>query len=50
MVAMDSVKWKVDLVGVQVRWEKRGIEWSEDYRYTFLYGEGNEDLQLGTGF
>jgi hypothetical protein len=42
-------KFKFDLVGVQeVRWDKGGIEWAEDY--TVLYGAGNEDHQLGTGF
>jgi hypothetical protein len=36
-------------VGVQeVRWEKGGTERAEDY--TFFYGEGNGDYQLGTGF
>jgi hypothetical protein len=36
-------------VGVQeVRWDKGGTERAEDY--TFLYGAGNEDHQLGTGF
>jgi hypothetical protein len=36
-------------VGVQgVRWEKGGTEQAKDY--TFSYGEGNEDYQLGTGF
>jgi hypothetical protein len=39
----------LDLVGVQeVRWEKGGTERSEDY--TFFYGQGNGDHQLGTGF
>jgi hypothetical protein len=35
-------------VGVQeVRWEKGGTERTEDY--TFFYGQGNGDHQLGTG-
>jgi hypothetical protein len=35
-------------VGVQeVRWDKGGTERAEDY--TFFYGAGNEDHQLGTG-
>jgi hypothetical protein len=36
-------------VGVQeVRWEKGGTERADDY--TFSYGQGNGDHQLGTGF
>jgi hypothetical protein len=36
-------------VGVQeVRSEKSGTAWAEDY--TFFYGQGNGNHQLGTGF
>jgi hypothetical protein len=48
-VARELGKYKLDLVGVQeVGWEKGGTERAEDY--TFLYGQGNGDHQLGTGF
>jgi hypothetical protein len=47
-VARELGKYKLDLVGVQeVRWDKGGTEWAEDY--TFFYEAGNEDHQLGTG-
>jgi hypothetical protein len=49
IVARELGKCKLDLVGVlEVRWEKDGTEWEEDY--TFFYGKENEDHQLGTGF
>jgi hypothetical protein len=42
-------KCKLDLVGVQeVRWDKGGTEWTEDY--TFFYRQRNGVHQLGTGF
>jgi hypothetical protein len=48
-VARELGKYKLDLVGVhEVRWEKGGTERAEDY--TFFYGHGNGDHQLGTGF
>jgi exonuclease III len=48
MVAKELGKYKLDLVGAQeVRWDKGGTEWTEDYTF---YGAGNEDHQLGTGF
>jgi hypothetical protein len=49
MVARELGKCKLYLLGTQeVRWEKGGTEQAEDYE--FLYGEGNEDYQLGIGF
>jgi exonuclease III len=48
-VVRELGRYKLDLVGVQeVRWEKEGTERAEDY--TFFYGEGIEDYQLGSGF
>jgi hypothetical protein len=33
---------------LELRWKKGGTERAEDY--TFFYGKGNEDRQLGTRF
>jgi exonuclease III len=47
--ARELGKYKLDLVGVQeVRWDKGDTERAKGY--TLLYGAGNEDHQLGTGF
>jgi hypothetical protein len=47
-VARELGKYKLEVVEVQVRWEKGGTERAEDY--TFFYAQGNGDHQLGTDF
>jgi hypothetical protein len=48
-VAKELARYKVDLVGVQeVRWDKGGTVRAGDCN--FVYGKGNENHQLGTGF
>jgi hypothetical protein len=47
-VSRELSKHNLDLVGVKVRWEGDCTEPAGEY--TFLYGNGNENHELGTGF
>jgi hypothetical protein len=48
-VARELRMCNLDLAGVQeVRWEKGGTKRADDY--TFFYGQGNGDHQLGSGY
>jgi hypothetical protein len=45
-VSRELSNCKLDLVGVQVRWEGGGTEPAG--KYTFIYGKGNGNHELGT--
>jgi hypothetical protein len=48
-ISMKLFKYRLDLVGMQkVKWE--GSSTIPARAYTFLYGKGNENHGLGTGF
>jgi len=46
--ARELRRYKLDVVGVQVRWDKGGTVREGDY--DFFYGKGNDNHQLGTCF
>jgi hypothetical protein len=46
-VSKELTRYRLDLMGVQeIRWE--GIGTAPAGEYTFFYGEGNENHELGT--
>jgi hypothetical protein len=48
-VSRELSRFRLDLVGVQeVRWEGNGT--APAGKYTFFYGKGNENPELGTKF
>jgi hypothetical protein len=47
-MAKEISKYKLDLVGVQIRWDRGGTKPAGEY--ALCYGKGNENHELGTGF
>jgi hypothetical protein len=47
-VAEEISKYKLDLVGVQVTWDRGGTE--PEGQYKCFYVKGNQNHELGTGF
>jgi hypothetical protein len=45
-VSRELSRYRLDLVGMQVRWEGSGTAPAGEY--TFFYGMGNENYELGT--
>jgi hypothetical protein len=46
-VSKELSKFKLDLVDVQIIWDRDGTETAE---YKFFYGKGYDNHELGTGF
>jgi hypothetical protein len=47
-VSEEISKYKLDLVGVQIRWDRFGTK--PEGEYTFFYEKGNEDHEFDTRF
>jgi hypothetical protein len=47
-ISRELSRYRLDLVGVQVRWDGSGTEPAGEY--TFFYGKGYENHELGASF